>query len=237
MRAIVLDQKDAPFRLEDRDLPVPEPDTVLLKVAACGVCYRDLIDRRGLYPFSSFPRVLGHEIAGEILAVAEGVQDFAPGDRVVTTHRPPCGACPPCREGEETHCERSTWSYAMTVDGGYQEACLAHVGTLVKVPAGLDLAKASFLHCTAAVAKRALFRRGRLAFGETVLVTGASGGVGVHALQLIRIAGCRSIAATTSEAKADALRKHGAHEVVVLKDGVKLQDEVRRLTNGRGCDV
>lgn len=237
MRAIVLDQKDAPFRLEDRPLPVPGAETVLLKVAACGVCYRDLIDRRGLYPFSSFPRVLGHEIAGEVLALGAGVAGFEVGDRVVTTHRPSCGACPPCRDGEEVRCERGFWSYGMTVDGGYQEACLAHVGTLVKVPAGLDLAKACFLHCTAAVAKRALFRRGRLAFGETVLVTGASGGVGTHALQLIRIAGARSIAATTSEKKVAELRRHGAHEVVVLREGVKLQDEVRALTDGRGCDV
>lgn len=237
MRALVLDAKDGPLRLEDRPLPVPEAETVLLKVAACGVCYRDLIDRRGLYPFSTFPRVLGHEIAGEVLAVGPGVSGIEPGDRVVTTHRPACGQCPACREGEETRCERAFWSYAMTVDGGYQEACLAHVGTLVKVPAGLDLVKASFLHCTAAVARRALFHRGGLRFGETVLVTGASGGVGIHALQLLKLAGARSIAATTSESKTPALRAHGAHEVVIVREGVRLQDEVRRLTDGRGCDL
>src|SRR5207253_3145685 len=146
-------------------------DTVLLRVAACGVCHRDLIDRRGLYPFSTFPRVLGHEIAGEVLA--SSVPEWTPGDRVVTTHRPSCGACPSCRAGEEVRCERSLWAYAMTVDGGYQEVVLAHAASLVKVPEKLDLVRASFLHCTAAVAFRALFRRGRLAFGDTVLVTGA----------------------------------------------------------------
>jgi D-arabinose 1-dehydrogenase-like Zn-dependent alcohol dehydrogenase len=238
MRAVVLDAKDAPFRVEERSLPVPEaPGTVLLKVAACGVCYRDLIDRKGLYPFSSFPRVLGHEIAGEVLAFGPGVSDFQIGDKVVTTHHDACGACPACREGEEVRCERGFFSYAMTVDGGYQEAVIAHASTLVKVPDGLDLAKASFLHCTAAVAARAIFHRGRLQFGETVLVTGASGGVGIHALQLLRLAGARTIAATTSEAKVAALKQHGAHEIVVLREGVKLQDEVKRLTDGRGCDM
>ncbi len=237
MRALVLDEKNGPLRLEERPLPAADPDTVVLSVAACGVCYRDLIDRRGLYPFATFPRVLGHEIAGEVLAVGPGVVDFRAGDRVVTTHHPACGACPACREGEEARCERTLWHYAMTVDGGYQEACLAHAGTLVKVPPGLDLVRASFLHCTAAVARRALFRRGRLAFGETVLVTGASGGVGIHALQLVRLAGGRSIAATTSPAKEADLRRHGAHEVVVLRDGMRLQDEVKRLTDGRGCDL
>jgi D-arabinose 1-dehydrogenase-like Zn-dependent alcohol dehydrogenase len=237
VRAVVLDAPNGPFRLEERESPALEPDTVLLRVKACGVCHRDVIDRRGLYPFSSFPRVLGHEIAGEIVALGPGVTDWSVGDRVVTTHRPSCGACRACREGEETRCERSLWAYAMTVDGGYQEVVLAHAGTLVKVPDALDLVKASFLHCTAAVARRALFRRGRLAFGETVLVTGASGGVGIHALQLIRSSGARAIAATSSTAKVDALRKHGAAEVVVLGPGVKLQDEVRRLTDGRGADL
>jgi D-arabinose 1-dehydrogenase-like Zn-dependent alcohol dehydrogenase len=236
MRAVVLDEKDGPFRLEERELPVPGPDTVLLRVAACGVCYRDLIDRRGLYPFATFPRVLGHEIAGEVLAFGPNVEGLELGDRVVTTHHPSCGQCRACREGQETRCDRSAWHYAMTVDGGYQEAVVAHVGTLVEVPEGLDLVKASFLHCTAAVARRALFSQGRLAFGETVLVTGASGGVGIHALQLIRKAGARAIAATTSESKVPALRTAGADEVVVLREGVKLQDEVRRFTDG-GCDV
>src|SRR3954471_13674102 len=103
---MVLDAANGPLRLEQRPDPVPEPETVLLRVRACGVCYRDLIDRRGLYPFTRFPIVLGHEIAGEVLAVGPGVSAFSVGDRVVTTHHPACGACSPCRKGEESRCDR-----------------------------------------------------------------------------------------------------------------------------------
>jgi NADPH:quinone reductase-like Zn-dependent oxidoreductase len=124
----------------------------------------------------------------------------------------------------------------MTKDGGYASECLAHADSLVKIPAGLDPVRASFLHCTAAVARRALWHRGGLRFGETVLVTGASGGVGIHALQLLKIAGSRSIAVTTSEAKVDAIKKAGADEVIVLREGTRLKDEVGRLTDG-GVDL
>lgn len=237
MRALVIDGKDLPFRLEDREPPAVEPGTALVRVRACGVCYRDIIDRRGPYPFSTFPRVIGHEIAGEVIEVGPGVSNVSPGDRVVTTHRPACGQCPACLEREETRCERSFWSYGMTVDGGYAEVCLAHAGTLVRVPDKLDLVRASFLHCTAAVALRALFNRGRLSLGEAVLVTGASGGVGMHALQLIRLVGARAIAVTSSPAKVDELRRVGAREVIVTKPGTRIQDEARRLNGGRGVDI
>jgi len=237
MRALVLDAKNAPFRLEQREPPRLEPSTVLLRVRACGVCHRDLIDRRGLYPFSIFPRVIGHEIAGDVMEVGPGVTSFKKGDRVATTHRPSCGQCRACRANEPARCERSIWSYGMTVDGGYAEVCLAHEGTLVKIPDKIDYINASFLHCTAAVALRALFDRGKLVLGETVLVTGASGGVGVHALQLIQHVEARSIAVTSNESKAAELKELGANEVIVVKPGTKLQDEVARLTDGQGVDM
>jgi D-arabinose 1-dehydrogenase-like Zn-dependent alcohol dehydrogenase len=237
MRALVVDEKNGPFRAEERDLPALEPGTVVLRVRACGVCHRDLIDRRGLYPFSIFPRVLGHEIAGEILTVGPGVAGFKVGDRVATTHRPSCGECRACLANEEVRCERSFWSYGMTVDGGYAEACLAHEGTLVRIPDGLAFESACFLHCTAAVALRALFDRGRLALGETVLVTGASGGVGMHALQLIKHVEARSIAVTSSAQKIPALKAAGAHEVIVAPDPKAIPDEVSRLTSGALADV
>jgi D-arabinose 1-dehydrogenase-like Zn-dependent alcohol dehydrogenase len=237
MRALVLDAKNAPFRLEQREPPRLEPNTVLLRVRACGVCHRDLIDRRGLYPFSIFPRVIGHEIAGDVMEVGPGVTSFRAGDRVATTHRPSCGQCRACLANEPVRCERSFWSYGMTVDGGYAEVCLAHEGTLVKIPDEIDYAHACFLHCTASVALRALFDRGRLVLGETVLVTGASGGVGIHALQLIRHVEARSIAVTSSEDKVAELKEHGANEVIVARPGTKIQDEVARLTDGQGVDM
>jgi D-arabinose 1-dehydrogenase-like Zn-dependent alcohol dehydrogenase len=162
------------------------------------------------------PVVTGHEFAGEVIAVGEGVE-LKIGERVATTHRPACGSCDACRRGEETYCLQSLVSYGLTADGGYAEEALLWAASVVKVPDGLPLDEACFLHCTAAVALRALRHHGRLCAGDTVVMTGASGGVGIHALQVAKILGARVIAVTSNPQKEPALRKYGADEVVVAE--------------------
>jgi acryloyl-coenzyme A reductase len=216
MRAMVIREPGGVEKLEWTELPSPVagPGQVVIRVAACGVCYRDLLDREGKYAFMKRPVVTGHEFGGEVLAVGENV-DLKVGDRVVTTHRPSCGTCEACLRGDETHCLQSPVSYGLTADGGYAEEALLWAASTVKVPDGLPLDQACFLHCTAAVALRALRRHGRLAAGDTVVITGASGGVGVHALQIAKILGAHVVAITSNPDKEAALRKHGADEVLV----------------------
>jgi D-arabinose 1-dehydrogenase-like Zn-dependent alcohol dehydrogenase len=238
MKAIVIREPGGLERLELTDWPTPEPGAgqVRVRVAACGVCYRDLVDREGKYPFMRRPIVTGHEWSGEIAAVGPGVRDFAVGDRVCATHRPACGECESCRAGEETRCLGAVASYGLTVDGGYAEEVLAWTASLVRVPAEVPLEDASFLHCTAGVALRALRKHGRLQAGQTVVMTGASGGVGVHALQVAKILGARVVAVTSSAAKAEPLRALGADDVVVAK-GEFHKDVMARASHGGGADV
>ena len=237
MKAILLREAGGLDRLELTDVPLPSPAAgqVRIRVRGCGVCYRDLVDREGRYPFMRFPFVTGHELAGEVSAVGDGVRDFAVGDRVATTHRPACGECAACVQGNETHCLASPVSYGHTVDGGYAEEVIAWPGSLVKVPDQLPLDEAAFLHCTAAVALRGLRHHAQLGPGETVVMTGASGGVGVHALQVARLLGARVIAVTSSAAKVERLRALGADEVV-LDGGGGFHREVMSRTGG-GADV
>lgn len=124
--------------------------------------------------------------------------------------------------------------YGVTVDGGYAERARLWASSLTRVPDGVDLPAAAMLNCTAAVALRALRRHARLVAGETVLVTGASGGVGVHALQVARILGARVIAVTSSADKAARLTELGADEVVVARDGAWHKQVAAR---GGGADV
>jgi acryloyl-coenzyme A reductase len=217
MRAIVIREAGGLERLEltEVETPTPGPGQVLVKVLGCGVCYRDLLDREGKYPFMRRPIVTGHEFAGEITKIGAAAAGFSVGDRVAATHRPACGACPSCERGEETRCLQSPVSYGLTVDGGYAEYVLAWVGSLVRVPAGVDPADIAFMHCTAGVALRALRTHARLAEGETVVITGATGGVGMHAVQVAKILGARVVAITSNAAKAERLRAIGADEVVV----------------------
>jgi acryloyl-coenzyme A reductase len=212
--------------------PDPGPDHVLIRVAACGVCYRDLLDREGRYLFMTRPIITGHEFSGEIVGLGPGVATFQVGDRVAVTHKPPCEQCSACASGDELYCMNATESFGHSVHGGYAELCVAHISSLVRVPPGVDLTGASFLHCTAAVALRALRTRARLRAGETVVITGAAGGVGIHAVQIAKILGARVVAVTSDRSKTDVLRERGADEVVVYQRGRSFHADVLRCSGG-----
>jgi acryloyl-coenzyme A reductase len=229
MRAVVLREPGGPDKLIPSTVPdpVPDPNEVLVRVRASSVCGRDLIDRRGAFPFMKLPTILGHEFAGEIEALGDAARaaGFREGDRVANLHRPVCGECARCTAGEELLCERAFQSFGHTIDGAYAERVVTHHRALVKIPDEVPLDAASTLMCTAGVALQAL-SRARLSAGETVVITGASGGVGTAALQIARHLGARVVAVTSSPSKVNALADLGAHEVVVSPDG-KFTDEVR----------
>jgi acryloyl-coenzyme A reductase len=231
MRAVVLREVGPAenLRLEDWPRPAATPGHAVVRVRAAGVCHRDVVDRRGGFPFMKRPVVPGHELAGEVVEVGEGVAHVRVGDRVVNIHRAPCGECEYCRAGHEPRCLRSAEVFGLTVDGCYAEYVLAHAGCLVPLPAEVDFEHGCFLACTAGVALRGLRARAGARAGESVLVTGASGGVGLHALQVARVLGLRTWAVTSSPAKADALREAGADEVVVSEDGA-----FHKQVRGRG---
>jgi acryloyl-coenzyme A reductase len=239
MRAVVLRKPGGPeeLRLEEIPDPVPGPEEVLVRVRAVAVCGRDLIDRRGGYAAMKLPVVLGHEMAGEVVSAGDAARasGLRPGDRVVNLHRASCGACRRCRDGEANHCERTWEAFGYTVDGGYAELFAAHPRALVELPPAIPFDVGSTLMCTAGVALHALRNRGGLRLGQTVLITGASGGVGAVAVQIARRMGARVVAVTGSEGKAAVLRELGAHTVVVSPDG-RFHEEVRRVTEG-GADL
>jgi acryloyl-coenzyme A reductase len=238
MRAIVMRRNgDADvLQLEHVPIPEPRPGWVRVAVHAEGVCYRDVVERRGGFVFMKRPVVPGHEFAGVIDACGDGVTAFAPGDRVVNLHRAACGECAACVGGHETRCRRALEVFGLSVDGGYAEYVAAPVGCLVALPEAIPFEQACFLNCTAGVALRALRSAARVQPGERVLVTGASGGVGIHALQVAKALGAHVIAATTSADKAALLREYGAHEVIV-GEPEQLHHAVKRATAGVGVEV
>jgi D-arabinose 1-dehydrogenase-like Zn-dependent alcohol dehydrogenase len=233
MKAIVLHEPGPPEHLIFEDLPVPELSSgcVLVRVRAAGVCYRDVIDRRGGFPFMKRPVVPGHEFAGVVEAAAPDVEDLRVGDRVVNLHRAPCGECEYCLAGHEPRCARSFMMFGLTLDGGYAEQVLAPAKSLVRLPDDVPFETGCFLACTAGVALRGLVTRGGLRAGETALITGASGGVGLHAIQVAKLLGARVVAITSSPSKEAALREAGADEVVVSTD-LRFHKEVKRRTDG-----
>lgn len=241
MKAMVVRQPgglDA-MRLESIPEPLAGPKDVVIKVEACGVCFHDVLTRNGtLKAGVKMPCVLGHEISGMVVDVGREVTGFKSGQRVATAQRYHiCGACRFCRSGRETLCAERKFLGDFGMVGGYAEYVAVEDDNVAAVPEGVPLAEASIAACAIGTSLNGVRDVGRVQAGESVLVTGAGGGVGLHGVQLARLAGALVIAQTTSPAKAELIREMGAHHVVVHERGADFSPEVKRLTGGRGVDV
>ncbi|GGC12059.1 alcohol dehydrogenase [Novosphingobium endophyticum] len=204
-----------------------------MKVGACGVSYRDVVERNGTYRRDvTFPSILGIEIAGTVEAIGGGVERFAVGDRVCTKAFSSCGQCRYCRTGRETTCRQRR-----VVKGGYAQYVALAQDAAVAIPNDMPFEVACVLGPGAGVALNAVRDTAHVQVGEAVLVTGATGGVGFPAVQIARHAGAIVYAVTRSETKADALREAGAHHVVIQRVGENYGRELRDMLGGEGVDV
>lgn len=237
MKAVILREFGGPENLRFECLPDPVParGEVLLRVRACGVCYHDLIARRGRLGGIP-PMVLGHEVVGEVIGLGEGAEGWKVGDRAATLQRMSCGSCEFCKQNRSSLCKVDRRFFGEEIPGGYATLMTAPVLGLCPVPDSLSWPDAATVCCTTGTAVHVCRTRGRIRDGETVLVTGASGGVGMQAIQICRLSGARVIAITSSHTKVASLEAAGAEHVVVAPD-LDFASEVKRLTGGAGVDV
>ena len=238
MRALVLENPGGPTALALAEVPdpVPGPGKALVRVAACGFCHHDLLVMKGVLRRGVQPGViLGHEISGTVLEVGAGVTAVSPGDRVVTLLADACGRCDRCLQGLEHRC-RNGRGIGHGLDGGFAEYVAVSEFSLVPLPPGLDLATAALYACPMGVALQGLQTSGQVQLGETVVVTGAGGGLGVHAVQLAAGLGARVLAVTSSPDKASQLAGLGAAEVVEVGE-LDFSEIVLALTGEEGADV
>lgn len=221
MRAVVLRATGSTAGLQLQRVPQPAIVTdsqVKVRVAACGVCHRDVLDRRGAFPFIKLPSILGHEIAGTVTEVGDSVTSLTPGDKVVSLHWSPCGVCAACCDLRPTHCANNTASFfGLTVNGGYAEYTVNGASAFVKVPDGWSPVEAAPVMCTYGTVWHGAITRGSLRAGERVLVTGASGGVGSAAVQIAAAMGCHVTAVTSQDSKVQYLKHLGAKDVIVAQ--------------------
>jgi len=215
MRAVVVHDFGAPESLsvERVAAPRPGPDEILIEVRAVGVNFVDLLVIGGTYQFlPPRPFVPGKLPAGRVIAIGDNVKRFAVGDRVLTTAE----------------------------QGGYAEQAVALAEHSYRIPDSMSFTEAAAMALAFDTAWFALQERGRLRAGETVLVLGATGAVGLAAIQLAKAFGARIIAGISSMKKAEIVKVAGADGVVDLsvenlRDGLRTQ--VHALTEGRGADV
>ncbi len=241
MKAVVVNKAGGLDALTYTDIPDPQPQghELVLKVHSCGVCFHDVLTRNGtLKAGVRLPCVLGHEVAGTVVELGAQVKGFKLGDRVATTQRSYiCGHCRFCRSGFEPLCAQRVFLGDVGLVGGYAQYLAISSDCIAQVPDGVDLDHAAVAACAVGTVLNAVRDVGRVQMGETVLITGAGGGLGLHAIQLAHLAGARVLAQTTSADKVELIRKMGAHEVVLHKRGEPFAPLVRDMTQGQGADV
>jgi len=241
MKAMVVHQPGGTEVLSLERVPDPTAGQkdVIIKVDACGVCFHDIVTRNGTLKFGvQMPCILGHEISGTVVDVGRDVRAFRKGDRVATVQRfHICGACRYCRTGRETLCPERKFTGDQGMVGGYAEYVAIEDDNVAPVPEGVPLQDAAIVACAIGTILNAIREIGKLQPGETALVTGAGGGLGMHAVQLARLAGALVIAQTTSREKADQIRGLGAHTVIVHARGEDFSGAVKKATGGAGVDV
>ncbi|MPZ84551.1 MAG: alcohol dehydrogenase catalytic domain-containing protein [Actinophytocola sp.] len=231
------------LRLEDAEAPVPAPDEVKIRVRQCSTCGTDVkifnYGHHHLVP----PRVIGHEIAGEIVEVGAGGAGWSVGDRVQVIAAVPCGTCPDCRRGRMSVCPNQT-SVGYHYDGGFAEflvvpkAVLA-VDGLSRIPDGVSFAEASVAEPLACVVNgQELAGVGRHhGQGDDVVVIGA-GPIGCLHVRLARAKGARRVyLVELNRSRLDMSAAVVEPDAAICGSEVDAVDEVRKLTDGRGVDV
>ena len=236
MRAAVLRSWNEALRLEEVPTPEPGRGEVLIRVRACAPDQFDVTIAAGRVAGAKAPPlILGHEIAGDVVAVGPGVEQARPGDRVTVFIYLICGSCRFCLVGRETLCERFGGFVGVQVDGGLAEYVIVPAQNVVPIPVGLDYAAACIIPGAVAAAYHAIDRRLKVRPADTVLVVGAAGGVGVHAVQLAKLTGARVIAADVSGERLAWVRALGADETVDVA-AVDPVGATLEFTAGRGVD-
>lgn len=211
MRAAVIEEHGAPIVIRDVPLPRPGVGEALLRVGACAVDRFDLAIRAGSRERASkLPHILGHEIAGEVAQLGPDVTGLDVGDRAASTLYLVCGECRSCLSGRETICLNFGGHIGAAVPGGYAEYVVLPVRNLVPIPGEMDFPTASVLANAIGTPFHALTARMRLLAGERLIVTGAGGGVGLHAVQLGVMLGAEVMAVDLGEEKLAEATRLGA---------------------------
>ena len=237
MRALVVKEFGGPLVLEDVPVPQPAADEALIRVKACAVDQFDLTIRDGKFAMANkVPIILGHEIAGVVEGVGANVTSVSVGERVTSTLYLTCGKCRYCLTGRETICADFKGYVGIHTPGAYAEYTTVPVANLVKIPESISFPEGSVLANAIGTPFHALTKRARLQPGERIIITGAGGGVGIHAVQVACLMGAFVMAVDIGDEKLALARDLGAEVVFDASKG-DFSSLAREWTNDEGVDV
>lgn len=226
MKVAVVVKPGADFEIQEREIPRPGFGEVRIKVQACGICFSDHLVKDGLWPGIVYPRVPGHEVAGVVDEVGEGVTEWKKGDRVGSGwHGGHDFVCEFCRRGDFIKCEKAAIT-GITRDGGYQEYMLARHEAVARIPEDLDAAEAGPLLCAGVTTFNSL-RHSGARMGDLVGVQGI-GGLGHLGIQYAAKAGYRVAAIGRGPENAGLAKKLGA-SVYINSTATNPSDELMKM--------
>ncbi len=236
MKAVRIHQFGGPEVLTYEDVPDPEPrkDQLLVRVKACSLNHLDVWVRKGL-PGVKLPHILGSDIAGEIAEVGEYVTGFTAGQRVLVAPMHFCGHCVKCLAGLQNHCREFT-VLGNGVNGGNCELIAVPAANVIPIPENFDFNQAASVPLVFVTAWHMLVGLAGVRPGQTVLVLGASSGVGIAAIQIAKLFRCCVITTAGDEAKLEKGRALGA-DFGINHYTQKTSEEVRKITNKEGVDI
>jgi S-(hydroxymethyl)mycothiol dehydrogenase len=247
VRGVVAPARGEKVSLTDVVIPDPGPGEAVVAVAACGVCHTDLHYREGAIN-DDFPFLLGHEAAGTVESVGDGVEGLAPGDYVVIAWRAPCGACRSCRRGRPWYCFASkNAAQPMTLTdgtplspalgiGAFADKTLVAAGQCVPIDRAARPEAAGLIGCGVMAGFGAAVNTGGVSRGDTVAVIGC-GGVGSAAIAGASLAGARKVIAVDIDPrKLEWAKRFGATDTVNSKETDPVE-AIKALTGGNGADV
>jgi S-(hydroxymethyl)mycothiol dehydrogenase len=247
VKGVIARAKGAPVEVTTIVVPDPGPGEAIVRIQACGVCHTDLHYREGGIN-DDFPFLLGHEAAGIVETIGEGVTDVAPGDFVVLNWRAVCGDCRACRKGKPWYCFNThNATQKMTLEdgtelspalgiGAFVEKTLVHAGQCTKIDPAARPAAVGLLGCGVMAGIGAAINTGGVTRGDSIAVIGC-GGVGDGAIVGARLAGATTIIAIdTDDQKLGWAKNFGATHTINAK-GTDVVAAVQALTGGNGADV
>jgi S-(hydroxymethyl)mycothiol dehydrogenase len=247
VRGVVATKKGAPVTIETIHVPDPGPGEAVVTIQACGVCHTDLHYREGGIN-DDFPFLLGHEAAGVVEAVGEGVTSLTPGDFVVLNWRAVCGECRSCQKGKPQYCfstfnatQKMTLSDGTELSpalgiGAFVEKTLVHAGQCTKVDSSARPAAVGLLGCGVMAGLGAAMWTGEVEIGDSVAVFGC-GGVGCAAVAGAKLAGASTIIAVDlDDRKLELAKEFGATHTVNASNEDPVV-AIQGFTNGNGADV
>ena len=252
-KAVVCREINQPVVVEEIEVESPRRGEVMIRLAACGVCHSDYSVTTGTIPFPP-PVVLGHEGAGIVIEVGEGVTEIAVGDAVVSSFVSMCGKCRYCQTGRPQLCDQAAKAAYTLPDGTVRtkdrqgkplnifsgcgvmaEVATLHVDNVVKIAKDIPLDRAALVSCGVMTGVGAVVNTARVAPGSVTVVFGA-GGVGLNAIQGCAIAGAAMIVAVDmADAKLEMARQFGATHTLNAKSEENVVKAIRKLTGG-GAD-